>query len=108
MKLYQSLIDMKCPVCGKNFIPAPMHIYNDGGHGGGKTVCSWNCHIKAHRKREAEKMQKRHYRNKAIAPGRDAEIRKLASEGMSIKDIADRFGLGLERVKQIIREGLNM
>ena len=40
-----------CPVCKKEFIPAPLHIYKIGGKKG-KLVCTYSC------MRKAEKMKK--------------------------------------------------
>lgn len=31
--------EMKCPECGKNFIPAPLHIYKMNG----EVYCSYTC-----------------------------------------------------------------
>ena len=45
------LVEKKCPICGKNFIPAPMLIYRDGN----KKFCSYTCYnvyLKAKRKGE--------------------------------------------------------
>lgn len=40
-----------CPICGKNFIPAPEHIYKIREKGTYKLVCSWGC-VRKHEKRE--------------------------------------------------------
>ena len=32
--------ELKCPLCGKNFIPAPQHIYRYEG----EVFCSWTCY----------------------------------------------------------------
>lgn len=40
------IIDRKCDKCGKNFIPAPYHVYVDGA----KAYCSWTCYIHRHDK----------------------------------------------------------
>jgi hypothetical protein len=34
------MVDVKCPKCGKNFIPAPYHVYTVGD----KIFCSWTCY----------------------------------------------------------------
>lgn len=31
--------EIKCPRCGKSFIPAPYHIYKSGK----RLYCSWTC-----------------------------------------------------------------
>ena len=38
-----------CPVCGKTFIPAPLHRYKLDGRD--KLVCSWHCLCESRRKR---------------------------------------------------------
>lgn len=101
-RLYNSLIELECPICGKVFVPAPEHIYNDGK----KRVCSWHCQVEAERRKAAERAKKRHFRGKRIPPGRDDEIRKLASEGMSHEELSVRYQLCKERIRQIVTEGL--
>ena len=51
-KLFESI---PCPVCGKQFIPTPQHMYrmrDKHGHKS-KCVCSWTCHCEAARRYEA-------------------------------------------------------
>ena len=96
------LVDTLCPICGKNFVPAPMHVYNDGG----KLVCSYHCHLEAFNRRQEAKKKKTHYRQAHIIPSRDEEIRKLAREGVSNKELAEKYNLGVTRIREIIREGL--
>jgi hypothetical protein len=43
-----------CPVCGKEFCPAPMHIYKLPG-GKQSRVCSYSCMLEAERVHEAQK-----------------------------------------------------
>lgn len=38
---YINLVEVKCPVCGMAFIPAPYHAYRD--RRSRKRVCSWSC-----------------------------------------------------------------
>lgn len=35
-----------CPICKKQFIPAPEHVYRQGHKTNGKYVCSWSCACK--------------------------------------------------------------
>jgi YHS domain-containing protein len=39
------LVEKKCAVCGKTFIPAPMHVYKRKHGSGGHTkwFCSYHC-----------------------------------------------------------------
>lgn len=34
------MLELICPKCGKNFIPAPMHVYKEYG----RVYCSWTCY----------------------------------------------------------------
>lgn len=38
-----------CPVCGKNFIPAPEHVYRIRKNKNYVLVCSWRC-VRSHEK----------------------------------------------------------
>lgn len=42
MKDYVPFVEKKCPICGRTFIPAPMHIFRIDG----KTFCRWTCYKK--------------------------------------------------------------
>ena len=35
------ITEMQCPVCKRNFIPAPYHVYMDGN----TPICSYTCYI---------------------------------------------------------------
>lgn len=100
-KTYHNIWEMTCPICGKNFIPAAEHIYDNGETA---PVCSWTCHLEARRRKEAVKPKQRRFRRKPIPPGRDEDIRKRVSEGESIVSLAEKYEISTERVKQIIRE----
>jgi hypothetical protein len=50
---------VKCPVCGKSFIPAPEHIYKAWIKGKAKPLCGWNCLRKLERAIEAKKEAKK-------------------------------------------------
>ena len=41
-----------CPVCGKPFVPAPLHIYKIKG---GQKVCSYKCRCEYEKFEEAKK-----------------------------------------------------
>ncbi len=45
------IIQKKCPVCGKVFIPAPFHANRDKISL--KMVCSWSCVCKSERLKQA-------------------------------------------------------
>lgn len=40
-----NITDHTCPICGKNFIPAPMHLYREQKNDG-KLFCSYTCWMK--------------------------------------------------------------
>jgi hypothetical protein len=45
------LVEHTCPICKKNFIPAPYHVYHVGGAKNHvhkpKLVCSYLCELKS-------------------------------------------------------------
>lgn len=47
--------ELVCIICGKTFIPAPMHIYKVKG----KLVCSYNCRCAFEKSEEQKKAAKR-------------------------------------------------
>ena len=49
---------VRCPMCGKSFIPAPEHIYKAPIKGRVKYLCGWNCLRKLEREKEAKKKLK--------------------------------------------------
>ena len=36
-------VPVKCPICGKMYIPAPEHVYRN--YNGKKMVCSYKCSV---------------------------------------------------------------
>ena len=36
-------VPVKCPICGKMYIPAPEHVYRN--YNGKKMVCSYQCSV---------------------------------------------------------------
>lgn len=40
-----------CPICGKRFVPAPMHIYHVDTNGTRKYMCSYSCWKEAKRRK---------------------------------------------------------
>lgn len=51
------LCEIVCPVCGKVFIPAPLHIYRDK-RATSRRVCSWACVCKSERLKEEDRERK--------------------------------------------------
>lgn len=43
------ILELVCPVCGKTFIPAALHVYKARIHGIEKKVCTWGCQMKHER-----------------------------------------------------------
>jgi hypothetical protein len=50
-----SLKEVICPVCGKRFIPAPMHVFKTPT--GSRYICTYSCVLERER-RAKEKMKK--------------------------------------------------
>lgn len=42
---FTEIHDHTCPVCGRNFIPAPFHLFRVSE----KRVCSWHCQLRGER-----------------------------------------------------------
>ena len=82
-----------CPVCGKNFIPAPMHAYKQDG----RLFCSWTCLNK--------------YRNNSVYNDVNTQIVKLDADGNEIErydDIYDavaKTGKSIYTIKSLIYGG---
>ena len=49
---------VKCPICGKSFVPAPYHVYKMFIKGSYRYLCSWSCYRKAEREKENKKKTK--------------------------------------------------
>lgn len=60
--LYENIVSRKCPVCGKLFVPAPMHIYNAQMKKYSKKalVCSYGCMVAQEKKMTQSKRRKYH------------------------------------------------
>lgn len=58
-KKYISIESLFCPVCGKEFIPAPDHTYKARFGKDLKMVCRWSCMVKAQREHEKSLKQVR-------------------------------------------------
>lgn len=43
--------ERKCPICGKTFLPAPLHIYKVNN----RLVCSWGC-VRTYEKKKGIKL----------------------------------------------------
>lgn len=42
--------ELVCYVCGKTFVPAPFHIYNEERKGKLNYICGYNCNCEFNRK----------------------------------------------------------
>ena len=58
MKIRVIMPELKCPICGKWFIPAACHAYKSKCKPSGKKVCSWHCVLESERRRGAAKNKK--------------------------------------------------
>lgn len=52
------LIELKCPICGKTFVPAPEHIYRDKRVWRGSFVCSYGCMLKSEQMKNESRKRK--------------------------------------------------
>lgn len=53
-KIESTLISRICPICGKEFYPAPMHVYKAGE----KLVCSYSCMLKYQSEKKTDRRSK--------------------------------------------------
>lgn len=49
----EAVVEKKCPVCGKIYCPAPLHVYKANK----RMVCSYSCVRKYEREKENEKIR---------------------------------------------------
>lgn len=65
---YNIFLEVKCPVCGKKFKPAPEHALKIGGEESRRIVCSYSCMRKYEKEHEMlrrdEILQKREKKRK--------------------------------------------
>ena len=61
------LDEIKCPICGKNFIIPPENIYKFTVNGKLQHYCSYTCYRKVQKERESGKI----YKQKAKYGGRE-------------------------------------
>ena len=47
---YYNIVVRKCSQCGREFVPAPYHVFKEYG---GKLFCSYSCHLKWEREYES-------------------------------------------------------
>lgn len=50
-----TLEDRKCKMCGKNFCPAPQHLYTYGQGKFKVVLCSWTCMLRYEEKRAEQR-----------------------------------------------------
>lgn len=53
---------LRCPICGKEFIPAPENIYKVIMGARTEHFCSWGCYRIVQKQREAEKKARKEVR----------------------------------------------
>lgn len=64
MRTRTELQEKVCPVCGKTFIPAPLHVYRDARFDKSvkhALVCSWRCVCESERLKGGDGRKKRRY-----------------------------------------------
>lgn len=53
----ENVVEKKCPICGKTFVPAPFHVYKANG----RLVCTWSCVCQYEREKKATRKRKGKY-----------------------------------------------
>ena len=86
------LMGAKCPVCGKEFMPAPYHVYAEDG----RTFCKWSCLCEYRRRKETKKQERQKtlkHRRRYSREQRAEVMRMIIEEHKTQKEVADEFGL---------------
>lgn len=102
-----NLVERKCPVCGKIFVPAPEHVYIEDQKG----FCKWSCLCEYRRRKEEAKEKRRttHKHRRRYTKELKAEVMRMITEKRkTTKDVAAEFGLNYHTVNswaQAYREG---
>lgn len=91
------IVEAKCPVCKRIFIPAPYHAYL--WHG--KKVCSYKCQCRAENESELKKQARKAIINAKITK-RNEYINKLWHQGLDTVEIAGKVDLAPNTVQAII------
>ena len=88
----KNLVERKCPVCGKIFVPAPFHVYKDGV----MWFCKWTCLCEYRRNMEAYKEKRQKTLNHRRVYSKDLRakvIRMVLEDGKTQKEVASELGL---------------
>jgi DNA invertase Pin-like site-specific DNA recombinase len=83
---YFPLIDVKCPVCGKEFCPTCEWAYRNSG---GRRVCSYNCMMASRKTKKKSKRQSEREKYDEIT----REMLNKKASGMSTSEIAKEYGV---------------
>lgn len=57
-----NMVMQRCPICGKKFLVAPLHIYKSSKTH--KKYCGWNCYRKAQREHPEDFIQNKRNANR--------------------------------------------
>ena len=95
----QNIVERICPICGKNFVKAPQHVYVDDGI----VVCKWSCLCELRRRKAAKRAgtpRRRPLDEKLKAEIIDMVINKGHTQYFTAKQLR----VGRERVSLVIGE----
>lgn len=87
-----TLMAATCPVCNKEFMPAPFHAYTEDN----KTFCKWTCLCEYRRRKEVKTEKKRaiYKHRRSYSREQRAEAIRMCTEGKKTqKEAADSLGL---------------
>lgn len=94
-----------CPICKKNFIPAPYHIYKTAS--GGYLVCTYSCMLESRRQHEQRKNKTANNKGRVVLTynGETHNIEEWSDiTGISAKTIRTRYHLGWSAEKILTKE----
>ena len=102
-----NLVERKCPVCGKIFVPAPEHVYIEDQKG----FCKWSCLCEYRKRKEAAKEKRRathKHRRRFTREQREEILRMIIDDHKTQKEVSEELGIRYMTIAswmQAYREG---
>lgn len=89
----------KCPICGKEFLPAGLHSYKIGTNTKPKLVCTYTCQRKWEREQEEKDKRKKKHKGKLV------KIVETGETFKSVVECANRLNAPVEYLYSCIKRG---
>ena len=92
----EMLTDTICPICGKNFVPAALHLYKING----VRVCTWTCQLRGERQNYKYRKAACHGRKKILAFDTEGNF---IEEFASSKEASEVLGIAPYNIQKCCR-----